>query len=82
MKWLAAAWVIVLLALHQDSWLWKGEWTDKTLVFGFMPSGLAYHAGFTVLAAITLWAFTRLIWPKHLEELENQQPAAGGDGHP
>ncbi len=81
MRWLAAAWVIALLALHQDSWLWKGEWTDKHLVFGCLPIGLAYHAGFTVLAAITLWAFTRLIWPKHLEELEHQQPAAGGDGH-
>jgi len=45
------------------------------------PSALAYHAGFTVLSAITMWAFTRLIWPKHLEQLEHQQPAAGGDGH-
>ena len=78
MKWLAAAWIVALLALHQDSWLW----TNKYLVFGYLPIGLAYHAGFTVLAAITMWAFTRLIWPKHLEELEHQQPAAGGDGHP
>ena len=77
MKWLAAAWILVLLVLHQDSWLW----TDKYLVFGFLPIGLAYHAGYTVLAAITLWVFTRTIWPKHLEELEHQQPAAGLDGH-
>jgi Protein of unknown function (DUF3311) len=70
--WLAAAWIGVLLVLHQDFWFW----TNKYLVFGIVPLGLAYHAGFTVLAAITLFVFTRTIWPKHLEEEENKLPPA------
>ena len=78
MKWVATSWIVVLVVLHKDSWFW----TDKTLVFGFLPIGLAYHAGYTILAAITMWAFTRLIWPKQLEELEREQPGAGGGGHP
>ena len=80
MKWLAAAWVIILIALHQDSWFWPKLWTDKTLLLGCVPSGLAYHAGFTVLAAITMFAFTRLIWPKHLEEEEHRLPPGGTSG--
>lgn len=73
---LAAAWIAVLLVLHQDVWLW----TNKTLLFGCVPIGLAYHAGFTVLAAITLFTFTRTIWPKHLEEEEQRLPPPGSGG--
>jgi hypothetical protein len=73
---LAAAWIAVLLVLHQDVWLW----TNKTLLFGCVPIGLAYHAGFTVLAAITLFIFTRTIWPKHLEEEEQRLPPPGSGG--
>ena len=76
-KWLAAVWILALVVLHQDFW----NWHDKSLVFGFLPIGLAYHAGFTVLSAVTMWAFTRLLWPKHLEELEHELPAGGKDGH-
>ena len=74
--WIAAAWIVALLVLHQDFW----NWTDKTLYFGFVPKGLVYHAGFTVLAAITMFAFTRLIWPKHLEEEEHRLPPGGPGG--
>ena len=35
---------ILLVVLHQDFWFWD----DATLVFGFLPVGLAYHAGFSV----------------------------------
>jgi hypothetical protein len=74
--WLAAAWIAVLLVLHQDAWLW----TNKYLLFGCVPIGLAYHAGFTVLAAVTMFVFTRTIWPAHLEEEEQRLPArAAGD---
>ena len=73
---LAAVWIAALLVLHQDFWLWK----DNSLLFGCVPIGLAYHAGFTVVAAITLFAFTRLIWPKHLEEEENRLPPGGTSG--
>ena len=57
------AWAIVALllltALHQDLWFWS----DSSLVFGFLPVGLAYHAGVS-LAATALWfAVARSAWP-------------------
>ena len=32
---------IALAVLHQDIW----NWDNSNLVFGFLPVGLAYHAG-------------------------------------
>ncbi len=32
--------ILVLGLLHQDFWFWD----DPTLIFGFLPVGLAYHA--------------------------------------
>ena len=46
--WLA---LIVLILLHHDWWFWS----DATLLFGFLPIGLAYHIGIS-LAAGALWA--------------------------
>ena len=36
--------VIAVYVLHQDFWNWKKA---QPLVFGFLPPGLAYHAGFS-----------------------------------
>lgn len=70
MKWLATVWVIVLIALHQDFWLW----TNKTLVFGLLPIGLVYHTGYALVAALTMWMLVKVAWPKELDELD--QPSA------
>jgi Protein of unknown function (DUF3311). len=68
--------VIVVLLLHQDVWFWR----DRTLVFGFLPIGLAYHAGFSVLAAITMSVLVRFLWPADLEdEDEDDATAAAAD---
>ena len=66
MKWLLALAVIAVVFLHQDLWFWS----DKTLVLGILPIGMAYHLGYSVLAAATLWALVRFAWPAHLEEDE------------
>lgn len=66
MKWLLALLVVAVLALHQDVW----NWTNKTLVFGFLPAGLAYHAGYSVLAAVTMAVLVRFLWPAHLDDPE------------
>ncbi len=80
-------WVIfvVLCIVHQDVWFWH----DRTLVFGFIPVGLAYHAGIS-LAAVTLWTMAiRWAWPSEVEawadELDGDTPgsietAAQGSG--
>lgn len=57
--------VVVLYFLHQDFWFWR---TAYPLVFGFIPIGLFYHAGFSVAAAILMWLLVKFAWPAHLEE--------------
>ena len=67
---------IALGLLHQDFW-W---WSDKTLVFGFLPIGLAYHAFYSVLAGLLWAAAARWAWPTHIEQWgdEAAQPEATG----
>jgi hypothetical protein len=55
--------VAILAVLHHDFW----NWSDASLVFGFLPVGLAWHAGYSV-AACLLWALVTLVaWPTGLE---------------
>ncbi|HVK02071.1 MAG TPA: hypothetical protein VM490_01215 [Armatimonadaceae bacterium] len=63
--------VIGVLLLHQDTW----NWTNKNLVFGFLPAGLAYHAFFSLLAAATMAVLVHFLWPAHLEDEESLRPA-------
>lgn len=56
--------IVLLIILHQDIWFWD----DPTLVFGFMPIGLLYHAGISVAASVTWYLATIYCWPSHLEE--------------
>jgi hypothetical protein len=63
--------VIAVYVLLQDFWNWKQA---EPLVFGFLPIGLAYHAGYSVLAAILMAVLVKFAWPKHLE---NIQPHSG-----
>lgn len=67
---------LILLVLHQDFW----NWDNANLVFGFMPVGLAYHAGYSLLAA-AFWAVViKIAWPTHLEEwAEEKNLSEGGD---
>ena len=55
--------VVLLLIIHQDNWFWD----DNTLVFGFMPIGLLYHAGISVAAATTWYLATLFAWPEESE---------------
>ena len=50
--------------LHQDVWNWR----DTTpLVFGFLPIGLAYHAGYSLCAAGIMAVLVKYAWPKGLD---------------
>ena len=59
--------------LHQDFWNWKKA---GPLIFGFLPVGLAYHAGYSILAAIMMAVLVKFAWPEHLETSEPQDSAA------
>jgi hypothetical protein len=60
---------IVMLVLHQDTWFWD----DQSLIFGFMPVGLAYHAGFSICCAILGGLAIKHIWPHELEKFAEEE---------
>lgn len=60
--------IVVMVVLHQDFWLWK----NKSLVFGFLPVGLAYHVCYSILASIVMTILVLFAWPKHLEQLDKE----------
>lgn len=55
---------IALLLVHQDCWFWD----DRTLVFGFIPVGLFYHACFSVAAAAVWLLAVKFAWPSTVED--------------
>jgi hypothetical protein len=55
--------VVAMVALHQDAWLWR----DARLLFGFLPVGLAYHAGYSLLSSLVMLALVRFAWPRDLD---------------
>ena len=61
---LTALIVVTLLVLHQDLWFWD----DATLLFGFLPVGLAWHALCSILCAVAWGAVVVFAWPHHLDD--------------
>ena len=64
--------VAVLIALHQDNWLW----TNDHLLFGFMPTGLFYHACISVAASALWWWATKYSWPLDTTNTIREENAA------
>ena len=60
----AWALVAVLFVVHFDFWWWD----DRTLLFGFMPIGLAFQALISVLAAVVWALVVKFAWPAELED--------------
>jgi hypothetical protein len=73
---LLTALVAAIYVLHQDFWNWKQAYP---LVFGFLPIGLAYQAGYSILAAVMMAVLVRTVWPKHLESVEPEVKGPKGD---
>jgi hypothetical protein len=68
----AIIWIgtLLLIGLHQDSWFWDDH---QTLIFGFLPVGLAYHAAFSIVAAIWWGSAMVFAWPHDLEALAEEE---------
>ena len=62
--------ILAIYTLHQDFWNWK---KSEPFVLGFLPIGLAYHAAYSVLAAILMAVLVWLAWPKHLEGVQGKE---------
>ena len=63
---------ILLAVAHQDFW-W---WTNGTLLLGFMPVGLAYHALYSILCAVLWGLAVKFAWPTEVEAFLEQDTAA------
>ena len=64
--------VLAVYWLHQDSWNWTKA---DPLVFGFLPVGLAYHAGYSILCAVLMAVLVKFAWPRHLEDTQPENPS-------
>jgi hypothetical protein len=65
---LAWALVALLAILHYDFW----NWNDRSLMFGFMPTGLFFQALISLGAAIAWALVVKFAWPTHIEEWADQ----------
>jgi len=61
--------VLLLIVLHHDVWLWD----NTTLVGGFMPVTLLYHACISLGAGFTWFLATRFAWPTDLASEDSTQ---------
>ena len=79
MKWFVYLLAVVVIILHQDFWNFDKA---QPLVFGFLPIGLAYHAGFSIACAVLMFLMVKFAWPTHLEAYEQLPPLPGHrEGH-
>ncbi len=77
MKLLVYALIVLLAIVHQDYWWWD---RIDPLVFGFVPIGLAYHAGVSIVAAI-LWAMAvKYCWPADADVVDALGESGVSDG--
>ncbi len=68
--------ILAIYVLHQDFWNWKKA---DPLVFGFLPAGLAYQVGYSIVASILMAVLVKFAWPSHLEEVSPQAPSENED---
>lgn len=72
MKIALTALVLAVFVLHQDTW----NWTNKTLVAGFLPIGLAYHGAYALLCVATMAILVRFLWPAELDDADDAREEA------
>ena len=73
--------IVAVYLVHQDSWNWKKA---EPLVFGFLPVGLAYQAGYSILASLLMAVLVKFAWPHHLEQVRSKEEERAGnqkEGH-
>ena len=63
--------VALVYAAHQDVWNWREA---GPMLFGFLPIGLAYHAAYSIAAAVMMGLLVKFAWPKDSEKHETAAP--------
>jgi len=74
---LTALVLLAFFALHQDIWFWRSA---RPLVFGVLPVGLAWHAGYTLAVSVVMAILVRRAWPAHLEDAAGEAARGTGRG--
>lgn len=75
--------ILFLVVIHQDVW----NWDNDSLVFGFIPMTLAYHAGISISASVVWFIAIMTVWPTdledevaaHVESQSNTSESTGGE---
>ena len=73
---LAWGFILLLGILHWDFWFWS----DRTLLFGFMPIGLGYQAAISILAAVGWALVIQFAWPRNVEQWADEPEAESSGG--
>lgn len=73
MKYVVWALIAFLVVIHQDIW----NWDNDTLVFGFIPLTLAYHAGISIAASVVWLIAATTAWPVDLDDSSNDVVPTG-----
>lgn len=73
MKIVVWALVVLLIILHQDNW----NWTNDALFLGFIPRGLAWHAGISIAASAVWYLATQVAWPEGVDVTESDVVGEG-----
>ena len=60
---------VVMFFAHQDFWWWD----DSSMVFGFLPVGLAFHGFFSIGCALLGWLAISKAWPTELEAFADEK---------
>jgi hypothetical protein len=66
-KFLLFLMVLAIYVAHQDIWNWRKV---DPMVFGFLPIGLAYHAGYSIVCGVMMAILVKCAWPKELDDEE------------
>lgn len=67
--------VALLIVVHQDNWLWE----NGTLVLGFIPIGLFFHACISIAASMTWFFAVTFAWPDDVDVLD--EGSSGSHAH-
>jgi hypothetical protein len=74
MKYFVYGLIVLLGVLHHDSWWWDDS---DTLVLGFIPIGLAYHALISIAAGVLWGMAAKYCWPAEVDVVESVSGAGG-----
>jgi hypothetical protein len=75
MKYIIYGLIILLAIVHQDFWWWDSD----SLMFGFLPIGLAFHAGISVSAALLWLGAVKYCWPRNVDVSDDLSSEATGE---